>query len=1772
MSIVGTLFQYSNQVKLDRTVQEQWTNEQGIDDFSLMDSIGNRSRVLRVKIINPLNQKEGIYRPMIRVRLLDDFGIVTFLGRIVSIDPDYASGHLVLTCRDYLDDIADRTINARESNGDYSGATSSRIVDLMLYNETVQPTGASSGSYGIDRALAHHMKTTSSVYKEYLNRTYGLQGDFKTSASQIISDYDYRGAKTGMEALTSLAEEDIQQDFMVMYYNPDPATHGGSAVLTNIDPSTYWTDLTQESRESSYYMSGLKISAGVTDSPEAADIFYFGSNSKFDGITYTYRTWGSNIDDGGYTALRWQFWDGDSWVTFTPTADSRFAKVSGSLEGSANWTVSNLTDWTKRDLGTTPDMHTANDANESWSPPYSSSVSTTTPEDIRSSALSKVHHGGEYRNTNRYWVRVYCIDGSAGSQPPDRAYLSRIRLYTYPALAHDYRVADPTFFSEVWKSTHDSSNSGWYSGRDGHGGTWLALNMDGGNAGTGSQQLWDSNAEETAFIGGATETWYFGSESPFNGISLHALQSSIPDYSNVKLVWQFYSNFYATIPSTSEPWQTISGLTISANTLANPTVITTERHHLATGDSVTISGSNSIPVIDGTHTVTVISDTTFSVPVNVTTAGSAGHVVCNSRISATEALSDTGTAAWQEDASQESLTPHWYLDVRWDYEKILRTISLETPVPEFDKIRILNTNPYRDLVSLSAPNASKNGPSTTKLNSISLANPTVLTSATGSGITQDHNMKTGDKIIISESNSTPSVDGIHTVTVINATTFSIPINVTTAGTTAVAQAVSTPPNDKYLYWVRCYITTGTPTTVATLRDVKTSNNAVLEYFDRGSEPWLTNAPATVNGSIANTVFPHCYRYDTSASAGSKFTDYSQEIQSSTSGTSLTISSNTLANPTVVTTTGVGLTISANTVATNTLVSTSAAHGLVSGDSVVITGSNSTPTINGTHIISYGTANSFEIGVTVTSAGSAGTATPAKAHGLTTGHKVVVTGSNSTPTLNGTHVVTVLSTTTFSVAVNVTTAGTAGTVVPEKVYAVDNGQAGDAIYFGSENPFTQIRLNISDVLTSSSSGRNDLIWEYFQGEVLQNQMSGGVTYVETDDWVALDVTDFTANFRTSGINTVIFDMPESWRPIQPGIKEANSTDQSFGKTAYYIRARMGANAGSPATSAAQFLQGWFGPNLWNTNLEVGTIAGVTSDRHSNPQSYGLTLTERGQRETQQMPITTYEIKDHSVDFVNRIAVRGQNGSYGIAEDTTSQATYGVVKERIVDDSSLTTSTQCDQRALALLEKVRSSATTTIQECRIQIPSPPIYSYLGEPKIVRAGDRVNVDIVTAGIINEAWLVYSITCNVSGGGWASELLLFRDISKVFEPGPADRRVLRDVVTRARETANSVFLPVNRSVNKTLSFLTAGTTGVNRGALQLSYDALGTSKGVLNTGGSTTMASNNEYRLSFKNYADFNSGATWDTPLIRIETEGLTPERNGHAQGGGGVTFIGRDKGHGAGTPDFHPGTDEATLYLRNSAITTEGSGLYLAHRDVFNSGSTYDEYATDTPKINAEVMTGFTGFVTAADFSSDGKFNIVLPQLDSAPLIFTTICGHEAKTGYGAGNWTNASCNLYRWTTSSSKYTNAQMQVTRYSTGVYTGTGYYSITAISAANPTVITTTGNMPEGRAVWIGEANSNPPIDGLYRLAVKSGSGPYNYTLTSIYPTAFPHNVTTAGTAGKIYSMGNTRSYARAANWTDENYSNDNQNIGVMYAVIFNSGKNTTGLNAHFSQNHLSHP
>jgi len=56
-----------------------------------------------------------------------------------------------------------------------------------------------------------------------------------------------------------------------------------------------------------------------------------------------------------------------------------------------------------------------------------------------------------------------------------------------------------------------------------------------------------------------------------------------------------------------------------------------------------------------------------------------------------------------------------------------------------------------------------------------------------------------------------------------------------------------------------------------------------------------------------------------------------------------------------------------------------------------------------------------------------TATP---HGLTTGDKVLIAGhAGSTPSINAEHVATVVTTTTFTIPVNVTVGGTGGTMVP-----------------------------------------------------------------------------------------------------------------------------------------------------------------------------------------------------------------------------------------------------------------------------------------------------------------------------------------------------------------------------------------------------------------------------------------------------------------------------------------------------------------------------------------------------------------------------------------------------------------------------------------------------------------------------------------------------------------------------------------------------------------------
>lgn len=138
------------------------------------------------------------------------------------------------------------------------------------------------------------------------------------------------------------------------------------------------------------------------------------------------------------------------------------------------------------------------------------------------------------------------------------------------------------------------------------------------------------------------------------------------------------------VETVSAPAIAVTTKTISSNTLANPTVVTTSTAHgRATGDTATITGSNSTPSINGTYTITVTGASTFTIPVNVTVAGTAGTVsygVLTLDLSAGCEFDVALNAAINAIAIQNvpSTTKVTTLTVRFTADGTLRTITWPT--------------------------------------------------------------------------------------------------------------------------------------------------------------------------------------------------------------------------------------------------------------------------------------------------------------------------------------------------------------------------------------------------------------------------------------------------------------------------------------------------------------------------------------------------------------------------------------------------------------------------------------------------------------------------------------------------------------------------------------------------------------------------------------------------------------------------------------------------------------------------------------------------------------------------------------------------------------------------------------------------------------------------------------------------------------------------------------------------------------------------------------
>ncbi len=353
------------------------------------------------------------------------------------------------------------------------------------------------------------------------------------------------------------------------------------------------------------------------------------------------------------------------------------------------------------------------------------------------------------------------------------------------------------------------------------------------------------------------------------------------------------------------------------------------------------------------------------------------------------------------------------------------------------------------------------------ITAISVANPTHVTSVS-------HGLTTGDTIVISGSNSTPSINGSQVVTVLDADTFTVVVNVTVAGTTGtypackahdfsgdvgaitdlggVAAQLDTSPidslTDEFLIgrrqghinfnafynagaspegitrFVAHFPLDGTKTFGAYLiRGTSGSDAHFGEFKQFGMEVTeAVNGALTVPVVLANggsgPIYGKVAWIGTDASAT---VHTATKVDFGTAGANgpQTITAISIANPTHV---------------------TSRNHGLITGDVITAAGSNSTPTIDGVHTVTVLDVDHFTITVNVTGAGTTGTfqkttitaitlANPthvtATAHGLVTNDIVTISGSDSTPVIDGVRTVTVVDANHFTVPVNVTVPGTTG---------------------------------------------------------------------------------------------------------------------------------------------------------------------------------------------------------------------------------------------------------------------------------------------------------------------------------------------------------------------------------------------------------------------------------------------------------------------------------------------------------------------------------------------------------------------------------------------------------------------------------------------------------------------------------------------------------------------------------------------------------------------------
>ncbi len=251
-----------------------------------------------------------------------------------------------------------------------------------------------------------------------------------------------------------------------------------------------------------------------------------------------------------------------------------------------------------------------------------------------------------------------------------------------------------------------------------------------------------------------------------------------------------------------DPTVGVNVLSTTTGASTTLTVNVSAAHGLTTGDYVTISNSNSTPVIDGDYQVTVTSSTAFTItiPTALTAQASSGKVKRNYTLSIPAVTGDSMRA---------------------------KVVELAT---------YLDTDP--GIVGTSY--ATNVGNKTGSITNISIDDPTVVTAAA-------HGMVNGRIVQITGTNSLPVIDGTYSVGNSLVNTFTVPEAVLTAGTTGSYVTLINDIDDIlvcYNYIITTLNDSGSGTTYKNYMELSDSSlfEAVILEINRSSDQVTVNLP------------------------------------------------------------------------------------------------------------------------------------------------------------------------------------------------------------------------------------------------------------------------------------------------------------------------------------------------------------------------------------------------------------------------------------------------------------------------------------------------------------------------------------------------------------------------------------------------------------------------------------------------------------------------------------------------------------------------------------------------------------------------------------------------------------------------------------------------------------------------------------------------------------------------------------------------------------------